>query len=503
MFLGTTRRELESAGTPGAAETLLRREAEFRASVEGANDVATFLLDAAGRVATWNPGAERFTGHTTEEILDAPVACLYTSEDREDGKPQRDLEAVMQRGRIEEEQLRVRKNGARFWASVVTTALHGEDGQLLGFGCHTRDISERRRAEERFRWALEAAPTGMIMIDRTGRIVLVNAQVERLFGYDRRELIGQTVELLVPVRFRDRHPAFRTGFSTAPRSRPMGAGRDLFGLRKDGAEIPIEIGLNPLRTPEGDFVLSSIVDIAERKSAERERHELLGQLRTLNVELEERVRTRTAELTATLRERDVLLQEIHHRVKNNLYVISSLIEMQARRLEGGATRGALEECQTRVQAIALIHEKLYQSRDYSRIPFSDYAASLAADIFAATGSRPDVSLELAIKSDVVLPVSRAIPCGLILNELITNALKHAFPPGRAGNIRVEFGGTETGQHFLAVQDDGVGILDEAAVRRSDSLGLQLVCTLAEQLEATLEVVQGSGTRFQIAFPAGE
>lgn len=225
-------------------------------------------------------------------------------------------------------------------------------------------------------------------------------------------------------------------------------------------------------------------------------------LQNLNIQLEARVTGRTAELSKALKEREVLIQEIHHRVKNNLQVISSIINMQLRKLEAGANRDALEECQTRVQAIALIHEKLYQSKDYSLVPFSEYARSLASNVFHATGVSPaSVSLELAI-ADLALAVDRAIPCGLVLNELITNALKHAFKDGRQGTIRVELSKLDQGRLRLTVKDDGVGLPRGFEIRTASSLGLQLICTLAEQLEADLEVdSRGGGTSFQLTFPA--
>jgi two-component sensor histidine kinase len=218
--------------------------------------------------------------------------------------------------------------------------------------------------------------------------------------------------------------------------------------------------------------------------------------------LERRVRGRTAELTATLREREVLLQEVHHRVKNNLQVITSLINMQVRQLEGDAGRHALEECQTRVQAIALIHEQLYQSKDYARVPFSEYAKGLAANVLHATGMSGAVALELAVE-DVALPVDKAIPCGLILNELITNALKHAFPAGRAGRIRVELGTAGSGRLTLAVSDDGKGIPEGLDVRTSGSLGLQLVRMLAKQVDGELEVTSDHGASFRVTIPVEE
>jgi PAS domain S-box-containing protein len=370
---------------------------------------------------------------------------------------------------------------------------------------HLRLSAEHREREARevrlFRLAVEAAPTGMILIGQDGRLVLVNSRAQSLFGYSREELIGAPIEMLIPERTRTRHVGFRSSFFTEPSVRRMGAGRDLFGRRKDGTEVPVEVGLTPLRTAEGDFVLSSIVDITERKSAEEVREGLVSQLRTLNAELEERVQARTRELSASLRERDVLLQEVHHRVKNNLQVISSLINMQMTRLEEGKSRHALEECQTRVQAIALIHEKLYQSRDYSRVPFAEYARSLASNVFHATGmAMTRVNLELAI-DDVDLAVDRAIPCGLVLNELITNALKHAFKGTRSGNLRVELTRLEGARLRLAVTDDGVGLPDGFDLQASNSLGLRLVSTLSRQLDGDLEVHGRDGASFQLTFSA--
>jgi two-component sensor histidine kinase len=213
------------------------------------------------------------------------------------------------------------------------------------------------------------------------------------------------------------------------------------------------------------------------------------------------VQSRTAELVAALREREVLFQEVHHRVKNNLQVISSLLNMQLRSLGEGASRDALMGCQTRVQAMALIHEKLYQSKDHARVPFSEYARNLARNVFAATGVSPQgVSLELVVE-DVALAVDKAIPCGLILNELITNALKHAFPGERAGTIRVELRQVEGGGLRLAVSDDGVGLPAGLDIQAHPSLGLQLVRMLAQQLDAGLELVRTAGTSFLLTVPA--
>jgi two-component sensor histidine kinase len=185
-------------------------------------------------------------------------------------------------------------------------------------------------------------------------------------------------------------------------------------------------------------------------------------------------------------------------VKNNLQVIASLISMQLRKLENAVARQALEECQMRVLAIALIHEKLYQSRDYGRVPFSDYIRSIAGNVFDAAGvSQGGVALELHIEP-VALPVDTAIPCGLIVNELITNAVKHAFPRERRGTVRVELSASG-GRVRLSVGDDGVGLPADFDMAKSRTLGIQLISTLAQQLNATVEVERDRGSTFRVSF----
>jgi PAS domain S-box-containing protein len=158
-------------------------------------------------------------------------------------------------------------------AALVTRAADGRAVQMLGVNF---DITSHRLAVEQFRLAIEAAPTGMLLMNSAGSIILVNAQIEILFGYPRSELLGQKIEMLVPLRFRNHHPEFRGGFFSDPRARSMGAGRDLYGLRKDGSEVPVEIGLSPIDTSEGQFVLSSIVDLTQRREMDRLRNDFVS-----------------------------------------------------------------------------------------------------------------------------------------------------------------------------------------------------------------------------------
>lgn len=260
------------------AEVALREsERLLRMHVEDVQGYAIFMLDPEGRVSSWNAGAERLKGYPAEEIMGRHFSQFYSPQDIESGKPSRALTTAATDERFQEEGWRVRKNGSRFWASVTITALRDPSGKLLGFSKITRDLTERKRAEESLRKSeaqlraiFEHSPDAIIGVDPRGTILEVNAQVETFFGYNRSELIGEPVEILVPERLRDKHPKYRDDYQHAARTRPMGVGLELFGLRKNGTEFPVDIMLSPIDTPEGKMVLSVIRDLSEKKRAQEE-----------------------------------------------------------------------------------------------------------------------------------------------------------------------------------------------------------------------------------------
>jgi len=254
-------------------------EQRLRAAVESSPS-GILMTDPSGRIVLVNREIERLFGYARDELLGQPVDQLVPERFRGPHAGFRASFAADSKGRAMgagRDLYGRRKDGSEVPIEVGLTPVVTEEG-LFVLGSVV-DITARRRAEARFRVAVEASPNGMVMVDGEGRIILVNRAVERMFGHRRIELLGQSIELLVPERFRQQHRVDRTRYSAAPRERPMGDGQELFGLRKDGSEFPVEIGLNPVETDEGIFVLSSIVDISARRQAEAERGKLEEQLR--------------------------------------------------------------------------------------------------------------------------------------------------------------------------------------------------------------------------------
>jgi diguanylate cyclase (GGDEF)-like protein/PAS domain S-box-containing protein len=258
-----------SKAGPARTPVLIEDEQRLRLVVEAAPN-AMLMVDARGHITLVNSQAEQLFGYRREELLDQPVEMLVPRRARNQHQSCREgfLAAPdtrpMGAGR---DLYGVRKDGREVPIEIGLNPLRMPEG--LYVLASIIDISERKRAEQRLRLVIEAAPNAMLMVNRQGRIVLVNSQAVKLFGYPRGELLSLPIEALIPERFRARHQGYRDGFFSRPDARAMGAGRDLYGVRRDGSEVPIEIGLNPLETEEGRFVLASVIDITERKATEK------------------------------------------------------------------------------------------------------------------------------------------------------------------------------------------------------------------------------------------
>jgi PAS domain S-box-containing protein len=465
-----------------AQDELRRSEERFHNAIESAPN-AMLMVNRGGRIEMLNLQAEVVFGYSRDELLGQRIEMLLPERLRS-GHPGHRMSFFaepksrpMGAGR---DLYALKKDGTEFPVEIGLSPIETADGAIVLAAI--TDISDRKRKEEEvrrsqknFQRVVEGGPNAIILTSPDGRIEMLNLRTERLFGYPREELLGKPVEILVPERFRKQHPGLRAAFFDNPQPRPMGAGRDLYGLRKDGSEFPVEIALSPIETEEGLKVIAAIADITDRKQKEEQ-------------------------IKAALEEKEVLLGEIHHRVKNNLQIVLSILHLQAAKIDDEAWRGLLTDCQSRIKSMALIHQTLYQSKDFARVDFANFLNSLALaliNLYRVDPNRISLSIEV---DEVFLPVDVAVPCGQIIDELLTNALKHAFPEGRRGNITVALSRDANGDVVFSITDDGVGIPASVDMRSQATIGLRLVRLLTDQLKGTLSLQRAGPTRFILRFP---
>lgn len=446
---------------------------KFEAFLETAPD-AIVVVNPLGQIVMLNQLTEQMFEYSRQEMLGHQIEILVPERFHGNHVQYRNGYFMNPRTRPMGEGRELagrKKSGQEFPIEISLSPMETESGKLVI--SIIRDISPRKQLEAKFRGLLESAPDGIVVVDKDGKIQIVNSQVCHLFGYTKDELLGQPVELLVPQQFRASHIDYRSSYTQNPRTRPMGAGRALAGCKKDGTEFPVEISLSPLETEHGILITSIIRDITDRRHAEEQ-------------------------IQATLREKEALLKEIHHRVKNNLQVTSSLLRLQSESIKDDKARWMFMESQNRIRSMALVHEKLYQSTDLSKIHFSDYLKSLSRLLFRSFGVG-DHNINFMINGSVVyLSIETAIPCGLIVNELLSNCLKHAFPEDRLGKIEVVID-SQNKRVSVSVCDDGVGLPENFDLNKTETLGLQLVNTLVKQLNGKIEVRANKGTCFHFSF----
>src|SRR5512135_312783 len=417
-----------------------------------------------GIITWWNAGARRIFGYTAGEAVGRPIAMLLPADRR--GEEAAILERLRRGERVAHyESVRVTKDGRHIDVSLSIAPIRDESGRIIGAGKIVRDITERTRAEAKFRLVVESAPCAIVMTNHVGRIVLVNAQTEQLFGYPRIELLWQPIELLVPERFRAEHRHSRAGFFAHPEARAMGAGRDLFGRRKDGSEFPVEIGLNPIATEEGLLVLAIIVDITARKRAE------------------EQLRAAMEQVEAAGRVKDYFLAALSHELRTPLTPVLAAVEVMETRPELVAgLRQEIGIIRRNVEAEARMIDDLLDLTRAARgqIELHPEVVDVHAALRDALGSG---QAEAEAKGLVVAQdlradrhFVRADPARLrqILWNLIGNAVK--FTP-RGGRIALGTADDESGRVAIRVSDTGVGIEPAALARIFDAF---------EQGQRTLE-----------------
>jgi PAS domain S-box-containing protein len=324
---------------------------------------------------------------------------------------------------------------------------------------------------------LDLAPDAIIAVDVRKSILFFNRSAEAVFGYSAEEVHGKPLKLLFRRGLAGFHPGRVAALETSNENVSAAIERrEMIAHRKDGSEFPAKVSLSKLEF-DGKIILSVTLQDASSHAITEER------------------------LRAALREKDVLLDEVHHRVKNNLQVITSLLGLQARSIKDSATRIKFEESRYRIQAMAILHEILDESSSLAEIDFADYVQRLAAHVIRSYGATGRIHVRLCLDP---LSCHRdvALPCGLIVNEVLSNSLKYAFPDGKAGEVKIQLQRDAAGLVHLLIADNGIGLPLGWDWETSSTLGLRLVRTLARQIEANMQVTGNDGTTFSITFRDG-
>jgi len=361
-----------------------------------------------------------------------------------------------------------------------------ESGQLQYLVPSGIDITRRKRSEQalqdsenRFRQVFNSAADALIAVNTEGVITLANLRAEQMFGYTLLELIGASIDQLVPTSVRNSHQHHRMSFMAKPSSRPMAQRQELFAQRKDGSLFPVEIGLTYLGKDPKAAVVATVTDV------------------TLAVQAKQHMQLIIDEKSALLDERELLLQEIHHRVKNNLQIVSSLLNLRSNNANS-EVKELMNDSQLRVRTMALTHQLLYEHKNFSQIPFGSYLRQLCLLIRQSSRTTDYIQFELNhIDEQIQLPLDQAIPCGLLVTEIITNSIKHAFSEGHAGLIYIELR-PEGDQVKLTVGDNGT-IKTDFQLGQGSSLGMQLIPAFLAQMGANVQLDKDSGTHYRVSF----
>jgi PAS domain S-box-containing protein len=457
-----------------------KSEARYRAIVEDQTELIT-RFQPDGTLLFVNDAYCRYFGVDHGEIIGKQYQPVVYEADRE--KVSQAVKTMNIDNPVVTIENRVVVAGEVRWTQWINRALFDQEHQFIEFQSVGRDVTERKQAEI----ALQDSQRFIQKIADTAPVLLyVYDFIENRMVYSNRDSLNLPDEVKP-------HGSKEYCVNTSLHLEDLmqiTEWRQQWYAMTEGGVLQREYQLKDeagnwryfqcqetlfSRTHEGlpQQVLGVAVDITDRKLLQK--------------------------LQASLKEKEVLLQEIHHRVKNNLQIVYSLLRLQARQTSDAEDRHVLLESQNRIKSIALVHEKLYRSADMAEIDFSQYINSLAAYLFSTYKVDSNaIALETDVDS-IALSVDQAVPCGLIINELISNALKYAFPGDFKGTIHVSLHTNECSQIVLCVQDDGIGLPESLNLAESNSLGLQLVQDFVDQLEGKIEIGRHQGTTFKVTF----
>ncbi|HWQ49929.1 MAG TPA: PAS domain S-box protein [Methanosarcina sp.] len=466
-------------------------------AVESSND-AIVTLSLEGIVTSWNKAAEQVYGYLAEDILGKRVSILAPSHLRDETKKL--TEMVIQGEKVHQhETLRLRKDGTLINVSITLSPVFDITGKLVAISGIVRDVTERikarealRESEARLRQFYESDMIGVYYFNLDGSITDANDKLLEIVGYTHEDLQAGKVNWnkMIPPEYRPLDGQIIAEMKTVGLKEPQ----EKEYIRKDGSHVPVIVGVATFDQVRNEGI-AFVLDVTEKKKAE----EALA-----NIEVARK-------------------KEIHHRIKNNLQVISSLLDLQAEQFRGRKSIEDLElleafrESQDRVISMALIHEELYKGGEFETLNFSPYIQELAENLFETYSlGKANITLSMDLEENLFFDMDTAIPLGMIVNELVSNSLKHAFTGRDRGEIRIKLHREEESSELesencksintsftLTISDNGVGIPENLDIEDLDSLGMQLVTSLVDQLDGELELKNNNGTELTMRFTVTE
>jgi PAS domain S-box-containing protein len=448
-------------------------ERERLASIVDSSEDAILSKTMEGIITSWNSGAEALYGYKADEVIGKHVSIL-TPDEQLDEIPQ--LMRRLANGEVigHYETLRKRKNGSLIHVALTLSPMRDEKGIIVGASAVARNITleKRLRAERQFLGLIvEGSDDAIYSKDLNGIVLSWNPGAEKIFGYTPEEIIGKPVAMLTAPGNENQVPEILRQLKAGNRIEHFETQRK----RKDGTLIHVSLTISPVKDDAGNIIAASSIakDITKQKQA-------------------------AMVIQAQLQEKQILLQEIHHRVKNNLQLVASLLELRSRGLENQAAKAAFADSIGRIRSMAMLHEKMYGSDIVGSVNFGEYIKSLFEPL--AEAFNKDLPINFVVDSDhFMLDLNRAIPLGLILNELLTNSVKHAFSSSKPPEIRVKIR-TNMDKVAMIVADNGTGLPPDVDLFNSDSFGFKIVRLLIEQIEGQIKVQNSNGTVYEITLP---
>ncbi len=452
-----------------SAEQIIKSESQFRALFSSMDDLI-IVLDRKGKyieIAPTNPNllykpAEELIGKTLNEVFPDEKATYFLTKIEESLNSQVPISI--------EYTLDIK--GEKFWFEGRISPMIEDKVLLVVRDITVSKLSLRKlvESEEKYRNLVESIAEGLVIVDENENFLFSNKAALDIYGYNEDEILKMNVKDLVSAK------SFKTiQKETAHRMNGKSSKYEITIIRKNKVKRLTSITASPL-FKDGKFIGSFelFFDITDIRKAEEE-------------------------LRASLREKEVMLQEIYHRVKNNMQIISSMLNLQSAHVTDETSLNLFRNCQNRVRSMSLVHEKLYRSKDLSRIKFDDYINSLMRNLFISYGvSEKRIRYSVEAKG-IFLKINTAIPCGLIINELISNSLKYAFPDDKKGQIIIKLSKDKKDKFTLFIKNDGIDFPENIDLENASSFGLQLVNILKQQLHAEIEIDRKGGTTFKFLF----